>query len=185
MYPNQQPVSMIAPKTPIQQAVAPAQKKNKTLIFVIIGAVVFLVALTLVLLLVVKQGGGGAGAQATAGYVNDFDCAVDQYDYKEGAFGLFINLAKDGSYKMGLSEEEYSTGTYKEKNQTTATSEDGAKEVNYHLTLRHNKDFLDGQDVTEASGYESEYIVNINANSDIVVVTNVEADSVYYCKVHK
>ena len=176
MYPNQ-PVSMIEP-VGIQQPVKKA--RNKTLIIVIVACAVFLVALAVVLIVFVR-GGGSAGYNVD--YKKAYVCAVDEYEYLSDNPELSIEIKDDNTYRMGLLDDEYSIGTWKQTDLTRAQSEDGANEVNYYLTLRHEKDFIDNVETTEETGYENAYVFNFNEKSDVVVITDKESEAIYYCKV--
>lgn len=170
------PVGPDMPDVPVQ----PEAKKsvNKTLILVIIGSVVFLVALLVILLVVF---GGNRGSQFSVNYKKTYGCSIDNFTGGD-AYDFELSFYDDNTYKFATSESEYSTGTFTETSKENKADDDGAKEVDYHLKLKHEKDFMEGFDVTEQPGYESEYIVNFSEASDIVVINNVEAETVYYCK---
>ena len=176
MYPNQ-PVSMIEPvwtQQPVKKA------RNKTLIIVIAACVVFLVVLAVVLIVFVR-GGGSAGYNVN--YKKTYVCAIDEYEYLSNNPELSIEIKDDNTYRMGLLDDEYSIGTWKQTDLTRAHSEDGANEVNYYLTLRHEKDFIDNVETTEETGYENTYVFNFNEKSDVVVISDEESEAIYYCNV--
>ncbi len=186
MNPNQ-PISMIEPSHVVAQG-APGNyqqpgkiAKNKTLIIVIAASVVFLVVLAVVLMVLRGNQSGAYGVD----YKKTYLCAVDQYEYLIDNPELSIQIKDDNTYRMGLLDDEYSTGSWKQTDLTRAKSEDGANEVNYHLTLRHEKDFIGDVETTEEAGYESEYIFSFNEKSEVVVVTDKDSESVFYCNVEE
>ena len=182
-----QPVSMIEPSRPMAPGVqnmyrAPVKKPiNKVLIAVIVVSVIILAVLAISLLAFAN--GQKSVAQYGVDYRTKYKCAIDQYEYLNENTELVIEINKDKTYRLGLMDDEYSTGTWRGAGVTRARSQDGANEVNYHLILRHEKDYIEDVEVTEEDGYENKYIFNFNENSDIVVVTNENSESVYYCKI--
>ena len=187
MNPNQ-PISMIEPSHVAAQG-APGNyrqpgkiAKNKTLIIVIAASVIFLVVLAVVLMVL---RGNQSGMAYGVDYKKTYLCAVDQYEYLTDNLELSIQIKDDNTYRLGLLDDEYSTGSWRQTDLTRANSEDGANEVNYHLILRHEKDFIGDVETTEEAGYESEYIFSFNEKSEVVVVTDKDSESVFYCNVEK
>ena len=165
---------------PQNMSVQPEAKKrvNKTLIIAIIAGVVFLVVLLVVLLVMF----GGKSGQFVANYKNSYRCSIEGLD-EDGGYEFELNLNDDSTYKFAMAKEDYSIGTYQETGSERITDKNGAREINYHLLMKHEKDFMGDVDITERSGQENEYVVNFSENSDIVVINNVGAGTMYYCKV--
>ncbi len=178
-------VSMIEPKHDSPVVAAPPHKR-RIIPFVVIGvSIVLLVILAVVLLLVVKNNGNVYSYHYSVDYKKNYQCATDEYNFRAEVFDMEFGLKSDNTYKITIGKDRYSTGTFREKDQTYAISEDGANEINYYLTLKREKSFLGKQNITEAVGDESTYILNINEKSDIVVLTNEKDKSTFYCKEKK
>ena len=174
------------PMTPIgpEMANMPVQPEakqgvNKTLIIIIVASVLLLVALLVVLLVVF---GGNKRSQLVVNYKKNYACTVDDYN-DGGDYDFELSLNEDNTYRFAVSESDYSIGTYQETAKQNKTDDNGVPEVDYHLSLKHEKDYLEGFDVTEESGTESEYVVNFSEESDIVVIDNIQGETTYYCKV--
>ncbi len=165
---------------PQNMSVQPEGKKrvNKPLIIAIIAGVVFLVVLLVVLLVMF----GGKSGQFVANYKNSYRCSIEGLG-ENGEYEFELSLSDDNSYKFAMAKEDYSIGTYQETGSERITDKNGAREINYHLLMKHEKDFMGDVDITERSGQENEYVVNFSENSDIVVINNVGAGTMYYCKV--
>ena len=176
----QMPPTLPVTLMPQNMSVQPEGKKrvNKTLIIAIIAGVVFLVVLLVVLLVMF----GGKSGQFVANYKNSYRCSIEGLD-EDGGYEFELNLSDDNSYRFAMAKEDYSIGTYQETGSERITDKNGAREINYHLLMRHEKDFMGDVDITERSGQENEYVVNFSENSDIVVINNVGAGTMYYCKV--
>ena len=178
-------VSQMPPATPVglMPQDVPAQPEvkkrvNKPLIIAIIAGVVFLVILLVVLFVIF----GGKSGQFVANYKNSYRCSIEGLG-ENGEYEFELSLNDDNSYKFAMAKEDYSIGTYQETGSERITDKNGAREINYHLLMKHEKDFMGDVDITERSGQENEYVVNFSENSDIVVINNVGAGTMYYCKV--
>lgn len=177
-----QPISMIEPSHPaVNVAPAEAPKRRNIAPFIVIGVCVLLLGvLAIVLATVVKRGGKSTTYEVD--YLGTYDCSTDQYNFMEKQVEFKLSFENNNGFKLSEADDTYSSGDYRETNQTRTVSEDGAREVNYYLMLKTKKNVLEGEDITEASDYEEEYILNFNENSDAVVFTNKEDNITYYCR---
>ena len=173
-------VSMIEPKHDFPAA-TPAPKKRRLVPFIVIGVIVILLVVLVVVLLSITK----SDTKTSADYSRTYQCAIDEYNFRSEVFDMEFSLKSDNTYKIAIGEDRYSTGTFSENNRTYATGEDGASEINYCLTLKREKSFLDGKDITEATGDEVAYVLNINEKSDTVVLMNEQDQSTFYCREKK
>ena len=180
-----QPVSMIEPRHDvlIAQNSVPAKRRNFTPIIVISICIGLLIILTVALLILVKNGGNISSYRYLPEYKKTYRCATDEYNYRDGVFDVQLELKEDNTYKFSIMNEQFILGSFNEDDQTYAKTEDGANEINYHLTLKTKQTFLNNKDITEAPGAEEHYAVNINEKSDVIVLINSDADAEFYCVV--
>ncbi len=170
------PVGLMAQDVPARPEVK--KRGNKPLIIAIIAGVALLLVLLVVLLVMF----GGKSGQFVANYKNSYRCSIEGLG-ENGEYEFELSLRDDNSYKFAMAKEDYSIGTYRETGSEKITDKNGVREINYHLLMRHEKDFMGDVGITERSGQENEYVVNFSENSDIVVINNVGAGTMYYCKV--
>ncbi len=180
---NNQPVSMVesSHEALIEQKTMPTRRRNMTPIIVIGVCFGLLITLTVALLMLVKNGGSVHDNQYLPEYKKTYKCATDEYNYHDGVFDVQLDLKGDNTYKLSIMNDQYVLGTFSEGNRTYARSIDGANEINYHLTLKTKQVYLNNKDITEAPGSEEHYVININENSDVIVLINSDDDVVFYC----
>ena len=180
------PVSMIEPshESPLASSAPYGKRRRNLLPFVVIGVCVgLLVVLAVVLLTLVKNSNDAASYRYLPDYKKTYKCATDEYNYHDGVFEIQLGLKEDGTYKLAFSDNLYDLGTFTETNQTYAKSEDGANEINYYLSLKKEKTILENKDITEEAGSEMKIILNINENSDVIVLTDEDYNESFYCNV--
>ncbi|MCR5572736.1 MAG: hypothetical protein K6F57_03095 [Candidatus Saccharibacteria bacterium] len=182
---NDQPVSMIesSHEAAMAQNAAPVRRRSIVPIIVIGVCLGLLIVLTVVLLMLVKNDGDVHSYRYLPEYKKTYKCATDEYNYHDNVFDVQFGLKEDNTYKFAISNDEYRIGSFREEERTYAKSADGANEINYHLTLKREKTYLNNKDITEAAGDEEHFVVNINEKSDVMVLTNSDEDTVFYCLV--